>query len=64
MEDFSMNPHKDCINKLQDLIGCACIGDCLTEGRGTLLEKKNKKDEKIAKRERQHLFKTCLFPIR
>ena len=42
-------PHKDCISRLQDLIGCACIGDCLTEGRGTLLEKKDKKGGKNAR---------------
>jgi len=23
-------PHADCIMKLQELIGCACIGDCIT----------------------------------
>ena len=46
-----MTPHKDCIDRLQSLIGCACIGDCLTEGRGTLLEKKDKKDERIAELE-------------
>ena len=35
-------PHKECIKRLQGLINCACIGDCLTE---------DKKDERIAELE-------------
>ena len=34
-----MTPHKQCISRLQEILGCACVGDCICEGLGTLSTK-------------------------